>query len=161
MKKFLGPVLSILMGALTFVFLSIPNLVISSKVINSSETMNAWDVLKNYNSDFEGYVFYKIAVIALIVVASLAILSGLVLLLCNTKVIKSKLNFNKVNNCVLTLLVIANVIVLIAGLIFASKLENALFGYALGVGVWFNLALSAIVCLCAWLFAKEVKAKKK
>ncbi|MCR5553204.1 MAG: hypothetical protein K6F08_00435 [bacterium] len=161
MKKFIGPICSILMGTLTFVFASITYLTEYVKGLDTTTGYNVWKIFDVFDSNVDGYVFFKIATIALIVLASLLIISGLILLLCNTKVIKTKVNFNLINNCLLTLAVVANVLGLIAGIIMTNYLTNALIIAKLGVGLWLNLAFSISVCLLAWIFAKTVKASKK
>ena len=161
MKKFIGPICSILMGALTFVFLSITYLTEYVKLLDTTTGYNVWKIFDVYESNVDGYVFFKIATIALIVLASLLIISGLILLLCNTKVIKTKVNFNLINNCLLTLTVVANVLGLIAGIIMVNYLTNSLIVAKLGIGLWLNLAFNIAICLLAWIFAKQVKASKK
>ena len=161
MKKFIGPICSILIGILTFVFASITYLTEYVKLLDTTTGYNVWKIFDVYDSSVDGYVFFKIATIALIVLASLLIISGLILLLCNTKVIKTKVNFNLINNCLLTLTVVANVLGLIAEIIMVNYLTNSLVIAKIGVGLWLNLSFSIALCLLAWIFAKAVKSAKK
>lgn len=168
MKKILGPICSILAGALAFLFLSLPNIIVKGTVIvlgSATEGKTAWQVLKDYDSNVDGYTFFKIAVIVSIVFACLLILSGLVLMLKNFGLLKIKLNVNMCNNCLLLCYALVSVVLLIAGFVLCSGLKaDAIIvasSASVAIGLWLNLAVAVVACLMALLFAKEVKAKKK
>lgn len=168
MKKFIGPALAFLLGGLTFLFLSVTNLV--SKVTVSllgTATLkeNAWEIMENYTSDVDGYVLYKIGVIALIVLASLLVISSVLLLLKNLNIIKSsKLNFNLINNILLTIFVGTTILTFIGSIVMTSYLSSDAYIIAssasIGVGMWLALVLNIIGCVLAWIFTRNIKAKK-
>lgn len=168
MKKTIGAFCSILAGVLTFVFFSIPNIVSTLTVAllgSATAKETAWDVLKNYDSNTDGYVLFKIAVIAMIVFACLAIIVGTLLLLKNFNEIKTKINFNLANNIVLCLLMVANIVAFISSVIICNFLASdaylATSSAKIGVGLWLNLIFSVVAFVIALIFAKPVKNKKK
>jgi len=168
MKKFIGPCLAFLLGGLTFLFLSVTNLV--SKVTVSllgtaTVKETAWEIMENYTSNVDGYVLYKIGVIAMIVLASLLIISSVVLLLKNLNVIKfNKVNFNLINNVLLTVFVGTTLLAFIGTIVMSSYLASDAYVIAssasIGVGMWLALILNIVGCVCAWIFARDVKIKK-
>lgn len=168
MKKFIGPCIAFLLGGLTFLFLSVTNLV--SKVTVSllgtaTVKETAWEIMENYDSSVDGYVLYKIGVIAMIVLASLLVISSVVLLLKNLNVIKSnKINFNLINNILLTVFVGVTLLAFIGTIVITAYLTSDAYVIAssasIGVGMWLALVFSIVGCVCAWIFARTVKAKK-
>ena len=173
MKKYLGAIVSGLVGVLTFVFLSIPNFVMKMAYESETmrETMTAWELFNEENTQgFElagvNAGFAKFCVIALAVVAGLLIVCSVVMLLKN--VLKLKLNLNMINNIVLAAYAVIAVIALIAffvlgnDMIVAAKgLKEAIeamggslyFGPA--VGAWVNASVGVVGCAAGWLFARK------
>ena len=81
MKKYIGAFASGLAGILTFVFLSLDGLFAKASAggLSTSSSTSGWDILKDDGSNIDGYTLYKIAVIAMIVIACLLILSAVVI----------------------------------------------------------------------------------
>lgn len=163
MKKWLGTICSVAVAALSFVFLSIAQLVMkmSSKLVNERTTSNAWDLLDQTNKNAPaGFGFYKFATITLIVIACLLAVWAIVLLLKNLGVLKLKFNLALVNNILLALFAIFAVCALIALFVMGGDLANS-FGNAEGLfigpswGAWLNAVVGVAAAVCGWLLAKE------
>lgn len=164
MKKFLGAICSAAVGALTFLFLSL-NAMVSKTTVGSLENksaVNAWDMLGETSEsalEIQGFSLYKFSTIALIVVASLLILSAIILLLQNLKVFKSKVNFAGINNVLLTIFAVLALVAVIAVFVMAKEIvpaaaSNNMSVYA-GLGAWLNLAVGAVACVAGWAVAKK------
>jgi len=164
MKKFLGAICSAAVGALTFLFLSLDSMVSKTTAgsLENKSALNAWDLIgesSEYAAEIQGYTLYKISTIALIIVASLLILSAIILLLQNLKVFKSKVNFAGINNVLLTIFAVLALVAVIAVFVMAKDLvpeaaSNNLSVYA-GLGAWLNLAVGAVACVAGWAVAKK------
>lgn len=156
MKKYLGAIISGLLGVLAFVFLSLPNL--AATALGETDTINAWDLLKDETSaDIAGYGLYKFATIALIVVAVILIICAVVMLLKN--VLKIKFNLNIINNIVLAVFALLAIMAIIALFIIAGDMQELMAlingSVAVGIGAWFNAVLAVVGCVCGWVFARE------
>ncbi|MBQ3047417.1 MAG: hypothetical protein IJD48_00175 [Clostridia bacterium] len=159
MKKFIGAICSAAAGALTFLFLSLNGLVqkITVGSVESKEGVSGWDILSDFEN-VEGLGLYKFSTIALIIAAVALIAFAVVLILQSLKVIKSKFNFAKLNNIILTIFVIFALLALIAAFIMAKDLlllESSNFSIYAGIGAWLNLVVGAVACLLGWVFAKK------
>lgn len=153
------------MGALTFVFLSIPYMSVTGKVlgVESTTNKNAWQIMSDYDANFDGYTLFKILTIVLIVIAALLIICGIIALLENLGIIKSKkMNFALIADCVLLLFVVAAVVQLIGGISLCNYLSGDIYVAAssasMTVGMWLNLIVGALACVCA--FAATLTGKK-
>lgn len=175
MKKYLGAIVSGLVGVLTFVFLSIPNFV--AKVAygseNMRETLTAWELFNSEEAElFEqagiNLGFAKFCVIALAIVAGLLIVCSVVMLLKN--VLKLKLNLNMINNIVLAAYALLAVLAVIAFFVLGNDMI-ALFGgeeavnaikemggsvyFGPAAGAWINASVGVVGCAAGWLFARK------
>ena len=122
------------------------------------ETANLWDMAKEDMGDFAGVGFYKFSAIALIVVACLLAVWGIVLLLQNLNVLKLKFNLALVNNILLAVAFVLAVCALIAlfvmgGDIFPDGIEGVFAGPSWGA--WLNAAVGVVAAACGWVFARE------
>ena len=169
MKKYLGAMISGLVGILTFVFLSIPQFVMSSEMMDIAEKKNAWDFFDadaaEAMSEINGFGFYKFAVIALAIVAGLLIVCAAIMLLKN--VLKLKFNLNMINNIVLAAFAVLAVCALIALFVIKSDMMSMLSELAMGadisemisinpgIGAWFNVVIGVVGCAAGWLFARK------
>lgn len=177
MKKYLGAIYSILASGLFFVWMSISNLAqksittLGSKVTESDSVHSTgWELFKNIE-DVKGHDAYKIFTIAGIIIAGLLILSAIILLLQNKKVIKTKMNFNFLNKILLTSFAFVTIGALISNIIIASELTLTLSGSEIGlnvsqkfeafagIGAWLNAIVSILLCVMAWL-TKSGKRKR-
>ena len=167
MKKLVGPICSFVVAIAMFIFLSIPCFDYKASVGSTAsyEKYSAWKVLKDVSSDVNGYVLFKIFTIAMIVVAVLLIIVGLLLLLKNLGALKLKFNLNMLNNILLAAYVLMVVLALVGLFVMAGDMSGEALGvkvqYTVGIGMWLNVVFAVAGCLCAWLFAKQTKAKKK
>ena len=165
MKKLVGPMCSFLAGVLCFVFLSIPYFitkVTAEGVADVTNTENAWQMLKNYDSTVNGYMMFKVATIIMIVFASLLIVWSIILALYNFDMFKFDfVNFNLMNTLVLFMYMVAVVVQMIAILMMMNFIGATVAGVVTraygGVGLWLNLATSIITFLSALLFTKSVR----
>ena len=156
MKKLFGPMISILVGALTFVFLSIPYYAVKATgLVGGAENYNAWQILKEFNKDADGVLMFKVITIIAIVLASLLIIYGIVYLLGNFKFIKTKLNLKVFADILLVLNLVIVVLQLIALFIVCQGGSGALTIFVTiekvdaspAVGMWLNLAIAIVGCL--------------
>lgn len=147
--KYIGAISSIIIGALTFICLSITNLG-GNLLIDFTST--GWDLIKS-SSDATGVVLFKIFAIVCLILAIIMIFYGILLLLIDLKVIKikSKLNLYVLNNLLITIFVISALIMFIGGFVRADDLVN---GYV-GVGPWLLLISSAVLCLLCWICSRK------
>ena len=175
MKKYLGAIVSGLVGVLTFVFLSIPNFVmkVAYESENMRETMTAWELFNEENS--QGFEltginpgFAKFCVIALAIVAGILIVCSVVMLLKN--VLKLKLNLNMINNIVLAAYALVAVLAVIAFFVLGNDI-TVLFGgeeainaikelggsvyFGPAAGAWINASVGVVGCAAGWLFARK------
>ena len=167
MKKLIGAICSLVAGALTFVFLSIPNIVSTLAVAllgSTTKSETAWEILENYDSNTDGYVLFKIAIIVMIVFACLSIITGILLLFKNLGTIKAKANINLINNVMLSLLAAATIVAFVATIIMCNYFGSDAFVVAtkgeIGIGMWLNFAINIVLCTLAFVFANPVKTKK-
>ncbi len=165
MKKFIGAISSAVMGALAFVFFALAAMTQKMTIgsVSDSESFSAWDMLeyKIAKMDSIGFTIYKIATIAMIVVACLLILSAVVLLLKNLNVFKTKINFTLINNILLAVFAGLALVAVIAMFVFIQTelgdVMNESFKAFAGVGAWLNLVFGALLCLVSCLTAKKQK----
>ena len=158
MKKWLGTICSFATAALIFVFLSIPQFVMKSTtdLVEFRQAFNAWDLLEQTSEGApNGFGFYKFATIALIVVACLLAVWGIVLLLQNLGVLKVKFNLALVNNILLAVAFVLAVCALIA--LFVMGGDAGIEGFFVGPswGAWLNAAVALVAAVCGWVFARE------
>ena len=175
MKKYLGAIISGLVGILTFVFLSIVNFTQKATIGGETqkETLTAWDLFNEEKTTMFEMLdistgFAKFCVIALAIVAGLLIVCAVVMLLKN--VLKLKLNLNMINNIVLAAYALVAVLAVIA--FFA--LGNSMLSHELlkaeveaikamkgsiyigpAVGAWINASIGVVGCAAGWLFARK------
>lgn len=166
MKKAISPFCSFLASALCFLFISIPNIVVTTALLGNIVKYSAWNFMSDYNDNINGYVLYKVTIIVMIVLAGLLLVSSILLALERMGNLKIKnINLDFINNILLVLFVVANVILLIAAIIVCSYLKSddyALISNAkIGIGIWLNLGFSVALCIASWMFSNPKSAKKK
>lgn len=160
MKKYIGAFASGLAGILTFVFLSLDGLFAKASAggLSTSSGTSGWDILKEDGSNVDGYTLYKIAVIAMIVIACLLILSAVVIILKNAKVFKSKAKFNVINNVLLALFALAAIIAFVGACVMGGDMSvGETIKVTAGVGSWLNMVVGVVACAMGCLFARDKK----
>ena len=160
MKKYIGAFASGLAGILTFVFLSLDGLFAKASAggLSTSSGTSGWDILKDDGSNIDGYTLYKIAVIAMIVIACLLILSAVVIILKNAKVFKSKAKFNVINNVLLALFALAAIIAFVGACVMGGDMSvGETIKVTAGVGSWLNMVVGVVACAMGWMFARDKK----
>ena len=158
MKKYIGAFASGLAGILTFVFLSLDGLFAKASAggLSTSSGTSGWDILKEDGSNVDGYTLYKIAVIAMIVIACLLILSAVVIILKNAKVFKSKAKFNVINNVLLALFALATIIAFVGACVMGGDMSvGETIKVTAGVGSWLNMVVGVVACAMGWMFARD------
>lgn len=177
MKKYLGAIISGLVGILTFVFLSIENIVVKITVSGTTErdSLTAWELFNEENSaSFESIGinsgFAKFTVIALAVVASLLIISAVVIVLKNVLKFKLKLNLNMINNILLSVYALVAILAIIAFFVLGSDIKSTMgsileslvamggsYYFGPTTGAWINASVGVVACGAGWLFARKAK----
>lgn len=124
--------------------------------VESPTDKNAWQIMSDYTADCDGYTLFKIFTIVLIVVAALLIIVGLVALLENLGVIKSKkINFALIADFVLLAFVVVAIVQMIGEIILCNYLSGDLYVLAnkasMAIGMWLNLIVGALACIGAFI----------
>ncbi len=165
MKKWLGMISSAAAGVLGFVFLALASFYqkITMVGVSSSDTFNAYDLIKESADNIKGFGLYKAFTIILIVVAALLIAWALVLLLKNLKVLKIKFNVNIVNIALLTLFAVSAIVSIIALFVMGGDFAVNVGGSGVkagpAIGAWLNLAVGVLALVCGIIPAVS-KSKK-
>lgn len=160
MKKYIGAFASGLAGILTFVFLSLDGLFAKASAggLSTSSGTSGWDILKEDGSNVDGYTLYKIAVIAMIVIACLLILSAVVIILKNAKVFKSKAKFNVINNVLLALFALATILAFVGACVMGGEMSvGETIKVTAGLGSWLNMVVGVVACAMGLMFARDKK----
>lgn len=160
MKKYIGAFASGLAGILTFVFLSLDGLFAKASAggLSTSSGTSGWDILKDDGSNIDGYTLYKIAVIAMIVIACLLILSAVVIILKNAKVFKSKAKFNVINNVLLALFALATILAFVGACVMGGEMSvGETIKVTAGLGSWLNMVVGVVACAMGLMFARDKK----
>lgn len=160
MKKYIGAFASGLAGILTFVFLSLDGLFAKASAgsLSTSSGTSGWDILKEDGSNIDGYTLYKIAVIAMIVIACLLILSAVVIILKNAKVFKSKAKFNVINNVLLALFALATILAFVGACVMGGEMSvGETIKVTAGLGSWLNMVVGVVACAMGLMFARDKK----
>lgn len=151
MKKFVSPLLSIIVGALTFGMYAAPFYYLSDVGLGSAYELISFE---QYTPD--SIVAFSIFSIILFVLAGCLIISGIFLLLQNMNVIKSK-PITKLNSILLGLTALIAIATLICYIvIYADVADFARIGAAS-----ITIAVVSIVALVVDLFTSKGKKSKK
>lgn len=163
MRKYIGAVSSALMGILTFVFLSLPTMSTEYSAFgltSDPQNLSGWDLLKK-SWEVDGFTLYKVFTIIAIVVACLLIISAVIMILRNLKVLKFKFSMNLINNILLILFLVCVVVALVGLIMVCGKISAGAFGIEAetnpGVGVWLMLAFAIVTTLVSLVFSKKAK----
>ena len=114
MKKYISPILSIILGILTFGMYAAPFFLVtlSGLGVDVTESVGmAYDNIR-FDTEMASVTAYSVMSIALLVLAGLLIVSGIFMILQNCKVIKSK-SMEKIN----AFLLVLNALVAISAMI--------------------------------------------
>ena len=162
MKKYLGAICSAVAGIVTFIFLALNWL--TAKVssgyssVSDKEGVSGWDLLKE-SSEVEGYTLYKLSAIVMIVLASILIISAVVLILQNLNVLKFKFNFNLINNIILTVFALFVILAVVGALIMAGDMSESAMGVSIkcsvAIGGWLMAIVGIASCVTSWLTSRK------
>ena len=157
MKKFVSPLLSIIVGALTFGLYAAP-FYYSSDVGRSS----AYEFISFEQYTPDSIVAFSIFSIILFVLAGCLIISGIFLLLQNTNIIKSK-PITKLNSILLGLTALIAIATLICYIVYYADVASRPVAGNLGrIGATsITIAVVSIVALVVDLFTSKGKKSKK
>lgn len=164
MKKLFCSIASLATAVLTFVFLSIPCMVVSG--MGMSESSNAWDMLKDEAVDLtgktiDGYTLFKIFTIVAIIVACILAILGVILLLQQFGIIKSEMNFRFISAILLAVYTVVAIIAMVGVIIMCNNDMFKLLGDAIsvkvGVGMILNVVVGAIATVIGFLFCRNKK----
>lgn len=162
MKKLFSAIASIATAVLTFVFLSIPCLTYNTALTENGYT--GWQMLgdegvTNIIAEIDGYTLFKIFAIIAMVVACLLVITGLITLLQQFGIVKSKMNFCLINSILLALFTIVALVAMIGAITIGSKLSNETLKIASGVGVGLILmfVIGIIATVISFVFARQKK----
>lgn len=166
MKKYISPILSIILGALTFGMYGAPFLTISS-VVGSASSSSAYAAI-SFDTENASLTAFSVLSIILLVLAGCLVVSGIFMILQNTKVIKSK-SIVKLNTVLLWATALVAIATMICYVVFYSKGEFTIFGYTLvetkiGVTAIVNAAAAlvfAVIDLFSSKACKSSTSKKK
>lgn len=163
MRKYIGAVSSALMGILTFVFLSLNQMVTklsAGDYSSEGSSSNAWDIIKTEPViEQDGYTLYKVFTIIAIVLACLLIISAVVMILRNLKVLKFKFSMNLINNILLILFLVCAIVAFV-GLVQMCGTAGALgveVSTTPAVGAYLLLGFAVVLTLVSLLFSKKAK----
>jgi hypothetical protein len=165
MKKYIGAICSAAAGILTFVFLALHwmSMKMTVEAINLSEKdgVSGWDLLKDGSSKVKGYTLFKISTIIMIVVASVLILSAIIMILRNLNILKFKFNFNMINNMLLSALVVVVALAIVGIFIMAGESSVSIGGTEISayasVGAWLMAAVAVVACAAGWVTSRKAK----
>lgn len=159
MKKFIGAICSAAAGILTFILLALNWMTAKiSMGVNEKSSVSGWDLLKD-NSDVKGFTLYKLSAIIMIILASVLIISAVVLILQNLKVLKFKFNFNLINNIILTVFALFVILAVIGALIMAGEMSESALGVSINcsvaIGGWLMAIVGIASCVTSWLTSRK------
>lgn len=162
MKKLFSAIASIATAVLTFVFLSIPCLTYNTALTENSYT--GWQMLGDEGvakiiAEIDGFTVFKIFAIIAMVVACLLVITGLITLLQQFGIVKSKMNFCLINSILLALFTIVALVAMIGAITIGSNLSNETLKIASGVGVGLILmfVVGIIATVISFVFARQKK----
>ena len=159
MKKYIGAICSAAAGILTFILLILNWMTAKiSTVANEKSSVSGWDLLKD-NSDVKGFTLYKLSAIVMIIVASVLIISAVVLILQNLKVLKFKFNLNLINNIILTVFALFVILAVIGALVMAGEMSASALGVSVkcsvAIGGWLMAIVGIAACVTSWLTSRK------
>ncbi len=167
MKKLLSSIASIATAVLTFIFLSLPCSVVSSEIIGKGSSSSGWELLKNADSFknpitgeymVDGYATFRTFAIIGIVVACILLIAGLITLLQQFKVIKTKFNFCLINSIILAVYTVIAIVIMIALITFSGTFTvgSALTG-SVGIGAILMVIVGVIATILSFVcsFSKK------
>ena len=161
MRKYIGAISSALMGILTFVFLSLPTMSTEYSAFgltSDPQNLSGWDLLKK-SWEVDGFTLYKVFTIIAIVVACLLIISAVIMILRNLKVLKFKFSMNLINNILLILFLVCAIVAFV-GLVQMCGSAGALgveVSTTPAVGAYLLLGFAVVLTLVSLLFSKKAK----
>lgn len=171
MRKYIGAVSSALMGILTFVFFALAwkttQVMAGDTKIGDPTSVSGYDIINNEPLlEPDGYTLFKVFAIIAMVVACLLIISAIIMILRNLKILKFKFNMNLINNILLILFLVCVVVAIIGLIIMCGEMSvDAGVGNISvevtncypGVGAWLTVAFAIVLALVSLVFSKKAK----
>ena len=155
MKKYISPVLSIILGILSFGLYAAPFYSVNSKLLTINATA-AYDYII-FDSSVDSITAFSIFSVILLIIAGLLIISGITLILQYANILKCK-PLTKVNNFLQIFLFLISLSTFISYIIFIVDLGiNSLMIGATSITI---LIVSLISMITSLLTTKNKKSKK-
>ncbi len=163
MKKYISPILSIILGALTFGMYGAPFVTISS-VFGSASSGSAYAAIE-FDTNSASLTAFSVFSVILLVLAGCLIVSGIFMILQNTKVIKSK-SIAKLNTILLWATTLIAIAAMICYVVFFEGGEFSIFGYTvaeaqIGLTTIVNAAAALVFTVIDIFTSKACKSKSK
>ena len=169
MKKYISPILSIILGILTFGMYGAPFMGVTS-VLGSAQAKSAYECIRFDSNDPASLTAFSVFSVIILVLAGCLIVSGIFMILQNTKVIKSK-SIAKLNTILLWATALIAIATMICYVVFYSDKSGSasIFGTevastTIGVTTIVNAAAAvvfAVIDLFTAKFCVSSKKKKK
>lgn len=156
MKKFLGAIVSAVVGLVGIIMLSLDWC--TMKMGSFKQSYTGWELIEDelkVFKEFDGYMLYKIFAIILFVVAIILLVSALLMLLKSLGILKIEANLSFFNNILLAVFVVAAILAIV-GLFIMSK-DDMLKGIkcAAAIGAWATIAVGVVGCGLGWTLARK------
>lgn len=163
MKKYISPILSIILGALTFGMYGAPFVTIST-IFGSAAADSAYAAIE-FDTNSASLTAFSVFSVILLVLAGCLIVSGIFMILQNTKVIKSK-SIAKLNTVLLWATTLIAIAAMICYVVFFEGGEFSIFGYTvaetqIGLTTIVNAAAALVFAVIDIFSSKACKSKSK
>lgn len=166
MKKYISPILSIILGALTFGMYGAPFMGVSS-FIGSYQGQSAYECIRFESHDPASLTAFSVLSIIVLVLAGCLVVSGIFMILQNAKVIKSK-SIAKLNTVLLWATALVAIATMICYVVFYSDNSGSasVFGTevgstTIGITTIVNAAAAVVFAVIDLFTAKFCVASKK
>ena len=166
MKKYISPILSIILGILTFGMYGAPFMGVTS-VLGSAQAKSTYECIRFESNDPASLTAFSVFSVIILVLAGCLIISGIFMILQNTKVIKSK-SIAKLNTILLWAAALIAIATMICYVVFYSDRSGSasIFGTELGsttIGVTkiVNAATAVVFAVIDLFTAKCCASSKK
>lgn len=163
MKKYVSAITSAIVGILTFILLSLNwmTATISNEFFSTNDRagVSGWELLDETSA--KGASLYKLSVIIMIILSVLLVALGVIMILQNLNIIKTKFNFNKINNVLVIVFVVFVILAFISAIVMASDSGVSAMGtnvkFSLAIGGYIMIAVSVIACVVSLIASKKFK----
>lgn len=140
MKKYLSGISSIVSGGLIFVLFALTNFV--AKILGETKGTNMYEAIE-FGTDEIKLTMLSIFAVVTMVVAGLLIVSGILSLLNNAKVLKIK-KINNISIIISLVLLVAMILTTIFAFVFVAECNKLVNVLSVGFGVYLALAVTVV-----------------